>query len=69
MHVSTPTTRSKTVSNDDFSFDELEAQHAAELPGRQLMTGLALGLPLLGLGGVELYVEAGPAELFVGVYV
>ncbi len=57
------------MSNDDFSIGELEAQHTGELPGRQLMTGLALGLPLLGLGGVELYVEAGPVDLFVGVYV
>jgi hypothetical protein len=56
------------VSNDDFSLEELEAQHTAELPGRQLMTGLALGLPLLGLGGVEVYVEAGPVDLFAGVY-
>lgn len=57
------------MSNDDFSLEELEGQHAAELPGRQLMTGLALGLPLLGVGGVELYVETGPVELFVGVYI
>ena len=57
------------MSNDDFSLDELEAQHTSELPARQLMTGLGLGLPLLGIGGIELYVEAGPVELFVGVYV
>lgn len=57
------------MSNDDFSLEELEGQHAAELPGRQLMTGLALGLPLLGVGGVEVYVEAGPVDLFVGLYV
>ncbi len=57
------------MNNDDFSLEELEAQHTAELPGRQLMAGLALGLPFLGVGGVELYVGAGPAELFVGVYV
>jgi hypothetical protein len=62
-------TRSKTLSNDDFSLEELEGQHAAELPGRQLMTGLALGLPLLGVGGVEVYVGVGPVELFAGVYV
>jgi hypothetical protein len=57
------------MSNDDFSLEELEAQHAGELPGRQLMTGLALGLPLLGLGGIEVYIEAGPVELFAGVYI
>jgi hypothetical protein len=57
------------MSNDDFSIEELDAQHTAELPSRQLMTGLAIGLPLLGIGGVELYVGAGPVELFAGVYV
>ncbi len=57
------------MSNDDFSIEELEAQRAGELPGRQLMTGLALGLPLLGLGGIEVYIEAGPVELFAGVYI
>jgi hypothetical protein len=55
------------MSNDDFSLEELEAQHIADLPSRQLMTGLALGLPL-GLGGVEVYAEVGPVDLFVGVY-
>jgi hypothetical protein len=57
------------MSNDDFSIEELEGQHTAELPSRQLMTGLAVGLPLLGVGGVELYVGVGPVELFAGVYV
>ena len=57
------------MSNDDFTLEELEAQHTAELPGRQLMTGLALGIPLLGIGGFEVYVEAGPVELFAGVYI
>ena len=59
------------MSTNDFSLEELEAQHTAELPGRHLMTGLALGLPLplLGLGGFEVYVEAGPVDLFTAVYV
>lgn len=57
------------MSNDDFSLEELEAQHATELPARQLMTGLALGIPLLGVAGVEVYVGVGPVELFAGVYV
>ncbi len=57
------------MSNDDFSLEELEGQHTAELPGRHLMTGLALEIPLLGVAGVEVYVEAGPVELFAGVYV
>jgi hypothetical protein len=57
------------MNNDDFSLEELEAQHTAELPGRQLMAGLSLGLPILGLGGFEIYVAAGPVELFTAVYV
>ena len=57
------------MSNDDFSLEELEAQHATEPPARQLMTGLALGIPLLGVAGVEVYVGVGPVELFAGVYV
>ena len=57
------------MSTDDFSLEELEAQHTAELPGRNLMTGLALGLPLLGVGGVELYIEVGPVALATAVYV
>jgi hypothetical protein len=56
------------VINDDFSIEELEAQHTGELPGRQLMTGLTLGLPLLGIAGVEVYAEVGPVDLFAGVY-
>jgi hypothetical protein len=57
------------MSNDDFSLDELDAQHTAELPPRRLLTGLAIGLPLLGIGGVEVYASAGPVDMFVGVYV
>jgi hypothetical protein len=57
-----------TMSNDDFTLEELDEQHTAELPGRRLMTGLALGLPYLGIGGVDLYVEVGPAAFGVSVY-
>lgn len=57
------------MGNDDFTLDELESQHTAELPGRQLMTGIALGLPLLGAVGLEVYIEAGPVGVFAGVYV
>ena len=57
------------MNNDDFSLEELDAQHTAELPGRQLMTGLALGIPLLGLGGFEVYVEVGPVALATSVYI
>ena len=57
------------MSNDDFSLEELEAQHTAELPGRNLMTGLALGLPYLGIGGFEVYVEVGPVGVGAAVHV
>lgn len=57
------------MSNDDFSLEELEAQHTAELPGRRLLTGLGLGIDVLGVAGVELYVGTEPVELFAAVYV
>jgi hypothetical protein len=57
------------MNNDDFSLEELEAQHTAELPARQLMTGLALGLPYLGIGGFEVYVELGPVAVGTAVYI
>ena len=57
------------MNNDDFSLEELEAQHTADLPERHLMTGLALGLPLLGLGGFEVYIEVGPVALATSVYI
>ena len=57
------------MNNDDFSLEELEAQHTAELPERQLMTGLALGLPYLGIGGFEVYVELGPVAVGTAVYI
>ena len=57
------------MSNDDFSLEELEAQHTAELPERHLMTGLGLGLPYLGIGGFEVYVEVGPGGDGAAVYI
>ena len=56
------------MNNDDFSLEELEAQHTAELPGRHLLSGLALNLPLLGVAGIELYIGTDPIEIFAGVY-
>ena len=46
----------------DFSVEELESQHAAELPGRHLMAALTiLGLPLVGVSGVDVNINtAGP---------
>lgn len=58
------------MSNDDFSLEELEGQHTAELPERRLMTSLALPieLPYLGLGGLDVYVELGPVALGTSIY-
>ena len=42
----------------DFSIEELDSQHAAELPGRHLMAALTvLGLPLVGIDGVSLNID------------
>lgn len=57
------------MNKDDFTPEELEAQHTAELPGRHLMTGLGLGLPYLGIGGFEVYVELGPVGVGAAVYI
>ncbi len=57
------------MNNDDFSLEELEAQHTAELPGRRLLTGFGVGIDLLGVAGVELYVGTEPVELFAALYV
>lgn len=56
------------MTNDDFSLEELEAQHTAELPGRHLMTGLGLYLPLLDLACVEVYVGLDPVDVYASVY-
>ena len=50
------------MPNDDFSIEELESQHIAELPGRQLLAGLSLlGLPLIGIDGVNVNIDtSGP---------
>ena len=42
----------------DFSLEELAGQHTAELPVRHLMAALTvLGLPLVGVDGVNLNVD------------
>ncbi len=42
----------------DFSLEELESQHTAELPARHLMAALTvLGLPLVGVDGVNLNID------------
>jgi len=55
-------------SNDrtDYTIEELEAQHTAELPGRELMIGVSLlGIPLVGVSDVSANVDtSGPNWLF-----
>lgn len=42
----------------DFSVEELDSQHTAELPGRHLMVALTLlGLPLVGVSDVAVNVD------------
>lgn len=50
----------------DFSLEELDAQHGAELPARDLLiTVSVLGLPLAGVDGVNANVDTrGPNWLF-----
>ncbi len=56
------------MSNDDFTPEELEAQHTGELPGRHLMAGLGLSLPLFDLACVEVYVGDYGLDLYAGLY-
>jgi hypothetical protein len=54
------------MSDPELTIEELESQHAAELPARDLMIGISLlGLPLVGLDGVAVNVDtSGPNWLF-----
>ena len=56
-------------SVSDFTLDDLEAEHAAPLPGRDLMIGVSvLGLPLAGVSDVGVNVDtSGPNWLFGSV--
>lgn len=46
------------MQNNDFSFEELDSQHAGVLPGRQLLAALSLlGIPLVGVDGVNVNVD------------
>lgn len=51
-----------------FTIDELEDQHAAELPARDLLAALTLfGIPLVGVSGVSANVDtSGPGWLIQG---
>lgn len=50
----------------DLNIEELQTQHAVELPARELMIGVSLlGLPLVGLDGLAVNVDtSGPNWLF-----
>lgn len=51
-----------TLRNAEVSMAELEAQHTAELPDRELLLAVTLlGLPLIGLDGVNVNLDtSGP---------
>jgi hypothetical protein len=56
------------IRNNDgeLTIEDLEGQHAAQLPDRDLMIGISLlGIPLVGLDGLAVNVNtAGPNWLF-----
>ncbi|HWI03919.1 MAG TPA: hypothetical protein VNT52_08865 [Acidimicrobiales bacterium] len=56
-------------SASDFTLEELQAQHTAELPARDLMIGVSiLGIPLAGVSDVGVTVDtSGPNWLFGSV--
>ena len=57
------------MDNTEFSLDELDGQHAAELPRRDLLIGVSLlGIPLIGVSDVSVNVDTeGPNWLFGSV--
>lgn len=57
------------MHHEGLSIDELDAQHAAALPDRSLLIGVSLlGIPLVGLDGVNVNVDtSGPNWLFGSV--
>lgn len=54
------------MPDTDLTVEELESQHATELPARDLMIGVSLlGLPLVGLDGLAANINtSGPNWLF-----
>jgi hypothetical protein len=53
----------------ELGIEELESQHGAELPARDLMVGLSLlGLPLVSVDGIGLNIDtSGPGWLIGSV--
>lgn len=46
------------MPSDNFTREELDSQHAAQLPGRNLLAGISLiGLPLVGVDGVNVNLD------------
>ena len=56
------------MNNDlGLSLDELDAQHAAELPDRNLLIGVSLlGLPLVGVDGIAVNVDTSGPNWLLG---
>jgi hypothetical protein len=55
------------MDNTDFSLDELDSQHTAELPRRDLLIGVSLlGIPLLGVSDVNVNVDTEGPNWLVG---
>ena len=54
------------MRQNDITMEELDGQHTAELPARDLFVGVSLfGIPLVGVDGVAVNVDtAGPNWLF-----
>lgn len=54
-----------TQYGEEFSVEELEQEHASELPGRDLLVNISLlGIPLMGITDVTALVNtAGPSWL------
>lgn len=57
------------VANAPLTIQELAGEHGAELPARDLLiTVSVLGIPLAGVGGVDVIVDtSGPNWLFGGI--
>jgi hypothetical protein len=55
------------MNRPDLTIEELESQHAAELPARDLLIGISLlGIPLAGLDGVAVNVNTSGPNWLLG---
>ncbi len=55
------------MDSTDFTVEELDGQHAVELPARDLMIGISLlGIPLAGLDGVAVNVDTSGPNWLLG---